>query len=182
MLYMTHALASIKICTSTHLKIVAQELKDNGIILSEKKAEFNRTRIDFLGLTLENGGVQLQLHVLTFLGMFPNEFENRKSVQRFLGCINYADSHYLPNMGPLRAPLQAKLKINNGQEAPWNWTPAGFSSSCDNQAGMSKDSTNGSPKRRRSILSLLTLVTLLGQRFSVPVRKSNRANGIPRSM
>lgn len=59
-----------------HLKIVAKELRSNGIILSEKKAELNRTSIDFLGVTLENGRVRLQPHVLTFLDKFPNEFKS----------------------------------------------------------------------------------------------------------
>ncbi|KAK0597685.1 hypothetical protein LWI29_027609 [Acer saccharum] len=50
-----------------HLKVVAQKLKDNGVVLSKKKLELNRTNISFLGVELEKGRVILQPHVLEFL-------------------------------------------------------------------------------------------------------------------
>ncbi|KAK1549001.1 hypothetical protein Q3G72_010779 [Acer saccharum] len=107
-----------------HLKLVAQKLRDNGVILSKKKIELNRTEISFLGVELEKGRIILQPHVLEFLEKFPNEMPDQKTLQRFLGCINYATAnHYQPHMGVLKAPLQEKLKKKKNNKTVWKWNP-----------------------------------------------------------
>ena len=51
--------------------------------------------------------------------MFPDKLENRKQIQRFLGCLNYiAEQGFLKNLAKERRILQAKIS----EKIPWNWT------------------------------------------------------------
>ena len=53
------------------------------------------------------------------LTLFPDEIQDAKSLQRFLGCINYvADQGFYKNLSKERATLQKKLK----KDVPWTWT------------------------------------------------------------
>ena len=40
--------------------------------------------IDFLGIHVVNGAIQMQSHVLTKLTQFPNELKDTKTIQSFL--------------------------------------------------------------------------------------------------
>ena len=48
--------------------------------------------------------------------MFPNEIEDKKQLQRFLGILIYAEC-YIPKLAEMRKPLQIKLK----EGTPWKW-------------------------------------------------------------
>ncbi|KAF8413166.1 hypothetical protein HHK36_001142 [Tetracentron sinense] len=93
-----------------HLKKIAETLRDNGIIVSKRKAEFCKTKIEFLGCEIFEGQIILQPHVLTKLVDFPEEIKKKQELQTFLGLINYAASHYLPGIAELKLPLQRKLR------------------------------------------------------------------------
>ncbi|UBN09112.1 polymerase polyprotein [Metaplexis yellow mottle-associated virus] len=100
-----------------HVKQVLNRCKELGIILSEKKAQLCKTKIDFLGLTIDAGTLVLQRHIGEHLQEFPDHIQDRKSLERFLGTLNYI-SGYFPKIAQLRQPLQAKLK----KEVQWTWT------------------------------------------------------------
>lgn len=59
-----------------HLKAIAIDLRDNGIIISESKAELNKTRIEFLGCEIQEGSIILQPHVLMMI--FPKSLARRR--------------------------------------------------------------------------------------------------------
>ena len=53
--------------------------------------------IDFLGIHILNGKIQMQPHVLTKLSEFPAELPDTKMIQRFLGVLNYVHK-YIPRL------------------------------------------------------------------------------------
>lgn len=86
--------------------------------MSEKKAIICVQNIDYLGLKIDKGEIILQPHILTKIMEFPDEILDKKQLQRFLGCLNYADI-FINKLACLRQPLQKKLKKNY----KWEWTP-----------------------------------------------------------
>nr|WUF06597.1 reverse transcriptase [Angelica bushy stunt virus] len=99
-----------------HLATVLKKCEQLGIILSKKKAQLFRTKINFLGLEIDQGTHCPQNHILEHIAKFPDRIEDKKQLQRFLGILTYA-SDYIPGLASKRAPLQVKLK----KDMPWNW-------------------------------------------------------------
>ena len=89
--------------------LVLQQCYKEGIILSKKKAKIAQTRINFLGLEIENGKILMQPHILTKISQFPSEIKDKTQLQRFLGILNYVEG-YVERLAEIRKPLQAKLK------------------------------------------------------------------------
>ena len=99
-----------------HLVTILKKCQQLGIILSKKKAQLFKTKINFLGLEIDQGTHCPQPHILEHIHKFPDKLEDKKQLQRFLGILTYA-SDYIPKLAALRAPLQAKLK----KDIPWKW-------------------------------------------------------------
>lgn len=57
-----------------------------------------------------------QNHILKDIQKFPNEIQDKKQMQRFLGILTYAES-YIPRLAEMRKPLQDKLK----EGITWQW-------------------------------------------------------------
>ena len=100
-----------------HLKAFSSLCKEHGIILSEKKAEIGKTKIEFLGLIIDQGNIELQPHIALKIREFPDQLEDKKQLQRFLGCLNYAEQ-FIKDLAKIRQPFQIKLKKNY----IWDWT------------------------------------------------------------
>lgn len=102
------------------LKIVLDRIKDKGIIISKKKSKIVQKEIEYLGLHLgENGTIKLSSHIQEKIALFPDKLEDRKQIQRFLGCLNYvADQGFLKKLATQRASLQKKIS----PKVPWSWT------------------------------------------------------------
>lgn len=77
-----------------HLKAVHQLLYKHGLVLSKPKLCWAQSKIEYLGLILSQGQVELQDHVLKKLTDFPDEILDIKQLQRFLGCLNYIRQFY----------------------------------------------------------------------------------------
>lgn len=90
------------------IKVLDQCYKE-GIILSAKKAKIAQTKINYLGLEIEDGTLLMQPHILTKISEFPSEIKDKTQLQRFLGILNYVEG-YIPKLAEIRKPLQAKLK------------------------------------------------------------------------
>ena len=60
--------------------------------------------MDFLGIHILNGQIQMQPHVLTKLSEFPDVLPDTKSIQRFLGVLNYVHK-YIPRLSSKTAPI-----------------------------------------------------------------------------
>ncbi|KAM7522596.1 hypothetical protein LguiA_012498 [Lonicera macranthoides] len=102
-----------------HVETILRQCLETGIVLSQKKAQVCKKRINFLGLEIDEGRLVLQEHIAAHLKLFPDNLQDRKILERFLGTLNYISS-YFPKIAHLRIPLQSKLK----QEIKWTWTPS----------------------------------------------------------
>ena len=51
------------------------------------------------------GQIILQKHILEKIEKFPEKIEDRKQLERFLGCLTYA-SDFIKDLAKLRKPLQ----------------------------------------------------------------------------
>ena len=80
-----------------HLELVFEELINNGLVVSRKKIKLFKNQIKFLGLELENGQVKLQEHIVQKINNFSNKLEDLKTLQSFLGLLNYARP-YIKNL------------------------------------------------------------------------------------
>ena len=94
-----------------HLELFIQIIRKHGILLSEKKSEIFKNKIEYLGYIIDSEGVQLQEHIATKIKNFKETLENKKEVQQFLGIINYA-SDYIKDLPKLRKSLQELIKKN----------------------------------------------------------------------
>ncbi|GJS69292.1 Orf y [Tanacetum coccineum] len=100
-----------------HVLEVLKTISKHGIILSKKKANLFKTKINFLGLEIDQGTHSHQKHILEHLHNFPDALIDKKQLQRFLGVLAYAET-YIEKLAKMRKPLQGKLK----KDVIWNWT------------------------------------------------------------
>jgi len=100
-----------------HVSQVLDRCKEVGVILSKPKAQLFREKIEFLGLIIDKGKLQLQKHIGENITAFNSKITDRKQLQRFLGILNYI-SQFCPKVAQIRQPLQAKLK----KDAFWQWS------------------------------------------------------------
>jgi len=69
---------------------VTQRCIDHGIILGKNKCIYAKQKIQFLGLEIKVGQIILQKHILEKIKNFSEKIEDRKLLERFLGCLTYA--------------------------------------------------------------------------------------------
>ena len=96
-----------------HLEVFFCKVEQNGLILSRKKMEICKERINFLGHEIGEGKIYLQEHIAKKILEFPDNMSDKKVLQQFLGIVNYA-RNYIDNLAKLAGPLYAKLR-KNGQ-------------------------------------------------------------------
>jgi hypothetical protein len=96
-----------------HLDVFFRNVEQNGLILSKKKMEICKEKINFLGHEIGEGKIYLQDHIVKMILQFPDAM-NDKVLQQFLGIVNYA-RNYIDNLAKLAGPLYAKLR-KNGQK------------------------------------------------------------------
>ena len=91
-----------------HLQIFLEEAKAHGLVLSEKKMLLFQENIDFLGIHIREGRIQMQPHVLTKLSEFPDRLTDKHMIQRFIGILNYVHK-YIPNLSEKTSPIRQYL-------------------------------------------------------------------------
>ncbi|KAM0058126.1 putative reverse transcriptase/Diguanylate cyclase domain, DNA/RNA polymerase superfamily [Helianthus debilis subsp. tardiflorus] len=79
------------------------------LFYQKRKLIFFKTKINFLGLEIDQGTHCPQKHILENLHKFPDTLEDKKHLQRVLGTLTYAEG-YIPKLAELRKLLQVKLK------------------------------------------------------------------------
>nr|CAH68829.1 polyprotein [Carnation etched ring virus] len=99
-----------------HVLNILRRCEKLGIILSKKKAQLFKEKINFLGLEIDQGTHCPQNHILEHIHKFPDRIEDKKQLQRSLGILTYA-SDYIPKLASIRKPLQSKLK----EDSTWTW-------------------------------------------------------------
>ena len=90
-----------------HLEVVLQEFINNRIVISKNKIALEKQDIEFLGMYIKSGTIQLQDHIAKKVLEFPNKLEDKKQLQTFLGLLNYA-RNFIPNLGRKIEVLQKK--------------------------------------------------------------------------
>nr|ABA99372.1 retrotransposon protein, putative, Ty3-gypsy subclass [Oryza sativa Japonica Group] len=97
-----------------HLELFFRKVEQNGLILSKKKMEIYKEKVNFLGHEIGEGKIHLQEHIAKKILQFPDAMNDKKKLQQFLGLVNYARNH-INNLAKLAGPLYAKLR-KNGQK------------------------------------------------------------------
>ena len=97
-----------------HLKIIFNEFIKQGLIISSKKMYLEKEEIEFLGLYIKGGKIELQEHVIKKVLDFPDKIEDTKQLQAFLGLLNYG-RNYIQSLRKLVSQLYTKLG-KNGQK------------------------------------------------------------------
>jgi len=85
-------------------------------VLNRFKLCWAQTKIEYLGLILSKGEVELQDHILKKITEFPNEILDQKQLQRFFGCLNYIRQFYENQAKDVRILQKRLSKI-----LPWNY-------------------------------------------------------------
>ncbi|XP_064463517.1 uncharacterized protein K02A2.6-like [Ornithodoros turicata] len=104
-------------CKKT-LEEVLLKLQEHGLTIKEKKCQFFRSSVTYLG------------HQITSQGIFPTDTKtkaivkapepcNKTELQAYLGLLNFY-GRFLRNVSTVAAPLYELLK----KDQPWRWTPA----------------------------------------------------------
>ena len=89
--------------------MIFKKLISHGLIVSKKKLKLFKTQIEFLGLELEDGQIKLQEHIVQKINNFPDKLEDLKTLQSFLGLLNYARP-CTKNLSRLVESLYSKTK------------------------------------------------------------------------
>jgi hypothetical protein len=97
-----------------HLDMFFRKVEQNGLILSKKKMEICKEKINFLGHEIREVKIYLQDHITKKILQFPDAMNDKKVLQQFLGIVNYA-MNYIDNLAKLAGHLYAKLR-KNGQK------------------------------------------------------------------
>ena len=99
-----------------HLQIFMSVMERNGLAASASKLLLFQTKIRFLGHNIHQGTIKPIQRALIFADKFPDDIEDRKQLQRFLGCLNYV-ADFLPHLRQICAPLYNRLRKN---PKPWS--------------------------------------------------------------
>ena len=86
-------------------------------MLSAKKMILTTSKIEFLGMEIENGRYSLQPHICQKLLDFPESNLTKQQVQQFLGLVNYI-TPFVERLSSIIRPLQMLLKKN---PPPWTY-------------------------------------------------------------
>ncbi|KAL6144955.1 hypothetical protein ACLB2K_055644 [Fragaria x ananassa] len=93
-----------------HLEQVCKLIVEKEIILGQKKIHLIKCEIDFLGIHVKDGEIRLQDHIVKKISQFPDIIPNAKSLQRFLGVVNFARD-FIPQVSGLTALLSPKTSF-----------------------------------------------------------------------
>ena len=100
-----------------HLDQVCKLIVQKGIILGQKKIHLVKYEIDFLGIHVKDGEIRLQEHIVKKIIQFPDYIPDAKSLQRFLGVVNFARD-FIPQVSGLTALLSPKTS----SKKKWSFT------------------------------------------------------------
>ncbi|KAL6205373.1 hypothetical protein ACLB2K_022633 [Fragaria x ananassa] len=100
-----------------HLEQVCKLIVQKGIILGQKKIHLIKGEIDFLGIHVKDGEIRLQDHIVKKISQFPDNIPDAKSLQRFLGVVNFARD-FIPQVSSLTALLSPKTS----SKKKWSFT------------------------------------------------------------
>ncbi|KAL0387827.1 UNVERIFIED_CONTAM: putative enzymatic polyprotein [Sesamum radiatum] len=101
-----------------HLEIVSDACYKEGLVLSEKKATIAVNKIEFLGILIDETGIELQEHIVEKIRNFPDILKDKKQLQSFLGVVNFAGI-FIKDLAKYRKDFRPLLKET--ESAKWKW-------------------------------------------------------------
>lgn len=101
----------------TNTKKVLQRLRENDLFLKPKKCEFAKTKIEWLGMVIEEGKVTMDLGKVKGIQEWPTP-TTVKQVRSFLGFGNFY-RRFIRHFSELAKPLNDLLK----KDHDFDWTP-----------------------------------------------------------
>ncbi|GFN96957.1 Pol polyprotein [Plakobranchus ocellatus] len=101
---------------SQHLQHLFTLLSFNGLVINKAKCIFGADELDFLGQYVSADGITPLADRVVAL-CESRAHQNRTSLQRFLGMINYYH-RFLPGTAPILAPLHVQAS-GKGQNIEW---------------------------------------------------------------
>ncbi|KAL6130444.1 hypothetical protein ACLB2K_068823 [Fragaria x ananassa] len=100
-----------------HLEHLCKLIVQKGIILGQKKIHLIKGEIDFLGIHVKDGEIRLQEHIVKKISQFSDNIPDAKSLQRFLGVVNFARD-FIPQVSGLTPLLSPKIS----SKEKWSFT------------------------------------------------------------
>ena len=107
--------AADKITLTNNTKKVLALLQENDLYLKPTKCEFNKTRVEYLGMVIEEGKISMDPGKLRGIWEWPTP-TTVKQVQAFLGFGNFYQQ-FIWHFSELAKPLNDLLK--KGQKFEW---------------------------------------------------------------
>ncbi|GFR93684.1 Gag pol polyprotein [Elysia marginata] len=101
---------------SRHLQQLFTLLSDNGLVINKAKCIFGADELDFLGHHVSADEITPLAEQVVAL-RDSRAPQNRSSLKRFLGMINYYH-RFLPGIAPILEPLHAQAS-GKGQNIEW---------------------------------------------------------------
>ncbi|KAK4409597.1 putative enzymatic polyprotein [Sesamum angolense] len=101
-----------------HLEIFFDACHKEGLVLSEKKATIAVNKIEFLGILIDEAGIELQEHIVEKIRNFPDVLKDKKQLQSFLGVVNFAGI-FIKDLAKYRKDFRPLLKET--ESAKWKW-------------------------------------------------------------
>ncbi|KAK4382525.1 Enzymatic polyprotein [Sesamum angolense] len=89
-----------------------------GLVLSENKATIAVNKIEFLGILIDEAGIELQEHIVEKIRNFPDVLKDKKQLQSFLGVVNFAGI-FIKDLAKYRKDFRPLLKET--ESAKWKW-------------------------------------------------------------
>ena len=99
-----------------YTKQILQKLQDHDLFLKVKKCKFGKTKLEYLGLIVEEGKLLTDLIKVKGFADWPVP-KSVKEVQSFLGFGNFYRK-FIAKFSTLAAPLNNLLK----KDTPFEWT------------------------------------------------------------
>ncbi|KAL0427946.1 UNVERIFIED_CONTAM: putative enzymatic polyprotein [Sesamum latifolium] len=101
-----------------HLEIFSDACHREGLVFSDKKATIAVNKIKFLGVLIDETGIELQDHIVEKIHNFLDVLRDKKHLQSFLGVVNFAGI-FIKDLAKYRKDFRPLLKkIENSK---WKW-------------------------------------------------------------
>ncbi|KAL0345668.1 UNVERIFIED_CONTAM: putative enzymatic polyprotein [Sesamum radiatum] len=101
-----------------YLEIFSDACHKEGLVLSEKKATIAVNKIEFLGILIDETGIELQDHIVEKIHNFSDVLKDKKHLQSFLGVVNFAGI-FVKDLAKYRKDLRPLLKET--ESSKWKW-------------------------------------------------------------
>ncbi|KAL0285630.1 UNVERIFIED_CONTAM: putative enzymatic polyprotein [Sesamum radiatum] len=101
-----------------HLEIFSEACHKEGLVLSDKKATIVVNKIEFLGILIDETGIELQDHIVEKILNFPDVLKDKKHLQSFLGVVNSAGI-FIKDLAKYRKDFRPLLK--EIESLKWKW-------------------------------------------------------------